>query len=82
MPTQTQTQTDRSGQIRSGTLRQACRSDRWAVVDVGVGWICRQGAGRWQVAVVQTGRQAHSTHTHRAEWLFGGYLRYSLSKID
>jgi len=56
------------------------------VVDVGVGWMDMQAGCRqdWRAqAVVQTGRQAHSTqHTHRAEWLFGGYLRYSLSKID
>lgn len=42
------------------------------MVDVGVGWICRQGAGRqdwWAQAVVQTDRQAHSTTTPGgAEW--------------
>lgn len=45
-------------------------------------------AGRVQARLAGAGssadRQAgkHTAHTHRAEWLFGGYLRYSWSKID
>ena len=77
----------RTGQVRSGQAR----SGRRAGVIVGGGgcWCGMDGyAGRVQARLAGAGssadRQASTqhTHTHRAEWLFGGYLRYSLSKID